>query len=110
MISLNKIKDIAKEINANAVRFIYTDYDEYNCKENDCLNNKSSHWISGVPTSIKLDGLCFILIEELDHVYCYDKLLFTNTNDYIRGNDPSEIIIKNPKIIKIVNKIEKEIQ
>lgn len=99
--NLNKLKSLGFRIGANAVRFITKDYDEISCKAGEILTNVSSVWEGGELTTKKLNGLCFLLLETLDKVYYYDKLLFINAKNYIHGTDSGEIIVNNPFILMV---------
>ena len=99
---LDTVKKIGKEVGANAVRFVLKDYDEYNCKIGDILNNNSYVWKNGVQTNEMLNGLCFILLANLNMVYCYDALLFVSAENHITGDDKDEIIVSNPTILHII--------
>lgn len=102
--SKEDLKKIGKKVGANAIRFVLRDYNEYNCKVGDTLNNRSHVWKAGTPTYKELNGLCFVLLKNLNKVYCYDTLLFTYAEKYESGDDPDEIIVLNPVILHKINK------
>ena len=68
------------------------------------MDHVSKVWVDGDETDEDLNGLCAVKVDQIDnaHTYFGDYIAVIAGNHYIYGEDPSEVIISDPIVAKIL--------
>lgn len=111
MKSFKEIYEIAQKVkDNNNFDFIGIRVQEnFSEKIGDVLSHRSFVWVDGEETKELLNGVCAINANKLNFTfglsnggYSGDMVLILGSNDAERGEDVSEIIMKDPVIIDIL--------
>jgi hypothetical protein len=97
---------IDNEMLTIGVRMICNNFDESNAQVGDVVEVNSRVWCDGEYTNEELDGLSAIGKPFRNpkewNGYPADKILVLSCDFYTCGNDVGEIIMKEPKVLEII--------